>query len=59
VQRNIGDRLRRKQDEEDHDFMLRKKALVTDLLCKLAGDIQKYGKAYHIALHTHLYQYRD
>ena len=59
VQRNIGNRLRRFNGEESHDFERRKKELVRNILCKLAEDISQFGRNYHIALHSHLYQYRD
>lgn len=59
VQRNIGDRMRRYEKEEGQDFEKRRKALVTDVICKLTEDITQYGRGYHIALYSHLYQHRD
>ncbi len=59
VQRNVGDRLPQRADEEDSVFYQRKKKLVNDVLCKLADDIQNHRSSYHIALYSHLYQYRD
>jgi len=59
VQRNIGDRLRRQEGEEGEAYGERKKRVVTEVVCKLAKDITRYGRGYHIALQSHLYKYRD
>ena len=59
VYRNVGEKLRRHSAEEPADFERRKKALVTEVQCKLAEDITRFGRGYHIALQSHLYQYRD
>ncbi|MEJ2445575.1 MAG: type III-A CRISPR-associated protein Cas10/Csm1 [Exilibacterium sp.] len=59
VQRHVGDRLKPAGDEDRDKFERRRQRVVETLLGKLTSGIDKYRRAYYIALFLHLYQYRD